>query len=133
MKGSRGNALPDSDVAELRDIGLMEDALGKQMSRLKAKRDNILRKQAMVSAELQVTDHAIVRYLERVEGYDVEALKSRVRGYLKETAATGVKGVYLHPQGQQVVVSARGLIVTVLPPGSPIHEVLDDAGANDQP
>lgn len=112
------HTLTDGDVAQLRDIGLLEDVLGKHLSRLKAKRQTILNART-APEERQVTDHAIVRYLERVEGVDIEALKDRVRAFVAEATATPTKGVRQHPSGLQVIVNPGGVIVTILPNDSP--------------
>jgi hypothetical protein len=107
----------DKAVGELRDIYLTIDALGKQMARLKSKADAIKNGRTKPT-ERQVADHAIIRYLERVEGVDMEAVKSRIRLYTEACATTGVRGIFMHPDGNQIVTNRAGLIVTVLPPGA---------------
>lgn len=40
-----------------------------------------------------VTDHAVLRYLERVAGVDVEAIRDRIHRDIKEPLAAGASGV----------------------------------------
>lgn len=106
--------LEDTPVSQLRDIGLIEDALSRQLARLRAKRDNILRQKAK-AGDIQLTDHAIVRYLERVEGLDLAAVSERIRAYVAECQPSSVKGITIHPSGLQVVRNRIGTVVTILP------------------
>jgi hypothetical protein len=113
--------MADTDVSALRDIGLLEDVLGKQLARLRSKRERIFRNRTPLN-ERQITDHAIVRYLERVGGIDMEAAKARIREFVGDCTPTDVKGILRHPTGVQVVVSTRGLVVTILPEDAPAEE-----------
>lgn len=111
------NVQSDKDVGALRDIHLTIDALSKQVARLKSKADQI-KSGRVKPTERQVADHAIIRYLERIEGVDIEAAKARIRAYTEACSTTGVRGILLHPDGNMVVTNRAGLIVTVLPPGA---------------
>lgn len=105
----------DTDVGNLRDLGLMLDVVGKHFARLRQRRENILNSRTQPE-DRQVADHAIVRYLERVEGIDIEAVKNRLRAYVETMEPTPVKGVLRHPQsGIQTIINRSGLVVTFLP------------------
>jgi hypothetical protein len=82
-----------------------------------------LQKQKHEISKRPVTDHALVQYLNRVEGYDIEAAKDRLRAYLEASQPTAINGIHRHPVSRhQVVVSKAGLVVTVLPADAPTHE-----------
>jgi len=42
---------------------------------------------------IPVTDHAVLRYLERVAGVDVEAIRNRIYDQIKDPLAAGASGV----------------------------------------
>ena len=108
--------MTDSVMAELKDIGQEEGVLGRQLALLHRRREYLLRSR-IKPTERQVADHAIVRFIERVDGVDLEAIKSRIRAYAEECSPTGVNGILRHPSGTRVVTNVHGLIVTILPPG----------------
>jgi hypothetical protein len=59
-----------------------------------------------------VTDHAIVRYLERVEGVDVEALRRRIGHTVQQGIEHDANGVI----SGGVIYRLRGVtVVTILP------------------
>lgn len=62
---------------------------------------------------LHVSNHAIVRYLERIDGVDVEAVKDKILSdeLLKQTAVLG-DGRYPLACGKQAVIK-NGVIVTI--------------------
>ncbi len=81
-------------------------------------------------ALIQVTDHAIVRWLERVCGFDIEALKAEIVAAIPERAAASVAavgqgGVKL-PSGASLMLRRDGgvLVVTTIVTrgGGPIAE-----------
>jgi hypothetical protein len=68
--------------------------------------------------QVHVTDHAVVRWLERVEGYDVEMVRRAIKasdpnGWI----AKGAHGLQLPALGVRLV-ARDGLIKTVIP----LHE-----------
>lgn len=58
-----------------------------------------------------VTDHAVVRYLERVKGLDVEALRAEIGGKVALGIAHGASSVV--SQGYRYMLSASGHVLTV--------------------
>lgn len=76
-------------------------------------RQAIERKIASLEAEPCVSDHAIVRYIERVYGIDIEAIKAEL---LTEDAREQIKivGSGKIPSGPFTLVVKRGTVVTVL-------------------
>ncbi|MGD0640275.1 MAG: hypothetical protein ABSC22_05960 [Roseiarcus sp.] len=67
---------------------------------------------------LSVSDHALVRFLERAGGLDVEALRARLTASLARAAdaaaALGVAEFTVKADGLAYLVSA-GVVVTVMP------------------
>lgn len=123
-----GPLISDTLRNDLRDIHLLEDALGKQLARLRAKRHRLLVARAPM-AEKQITDHAIVRWLERHEGMDIEKIKTDIRAYIAQCEQTEVKGVLRHPDGLEVIVDKKGVVVTIVPsdhPGYPTRDWSED-------
>ena len=67
--------------------------------------------------EMLVTDHAIIRYLERVMGVDIERLRRLVLPAVTERSAKTLgDGVYPTPARKHRVVIKKGVVKTVLSP-----------------
>lgn len=65
-----------------------------------------------VTADVRVSDHAIIRYLERVEGLDMDIIRAEILAIAGPAAAAGAK--VLRRDGYTYIIE-RGAIVTVLP------------------
>ena len=66
-----------------------------------------------------VTDHAIVRYLERVGGFDIDGLRQSIARRVDLAAATGASGVIIDGFIYKFQRDQHGPVVTtVLPAGS---------------
>jgi len=70
-----------------------------------------------------VTDHAVLRYLERVWGVDVAALRSRIAA----EAGTGIRlGAAAVRRGRvRYVLSQNGIVVTVTPASARPHHKME--------
>jgi hypothetical protein len=67
-------------------------------------------------AELIVTDHAVLRYLERARGFDVEAIRTHIKRACTLPAAAGALSV--KAEGVKFVLNkARDTVVTCSPVG----------------
>lgn len=64
-------------------------------------------------SEHRVSDHAILRYLERAKGIDVEAVRAHILALCKPAMAAGATA--LRSEGVQFQFSRTGAVVTVLP------------------
>jgi hypothetical protein len=62
---------------------------------------------------VEVTDHAVVRWLERVEGYDVAAVRRRMANLVFANPGVGQDRVIEFDRGKLVLQDAR-VVVTVL-------------------
>lgn len=78
-------------------------------------------KQAMKDEHLRrnpdarrVSDHAIVRYLERVIGYDIQAIREALRRDADAAVPCEKAGFCWHPDGHVLVIGDDGQIITVL-------------------
>jgi len=61
-----------------------------------------------------VSDHALVRYLERCKGFDMETFRDELRRMVDESAPSKDGECLLHPTGTGLIVGQDGQIVTVL-------------------
>lgn len=58
-----------------------------------------------------VTDHAVIRYLERVQGVDIEAIRRRIGRVADQGVEAGANGVI---SGGFIYRIADGVVVTVV-------------------
>lgn len=69
----------------------------------------------IVKRPIQVSDHAVLRYLERVGGFNIEALRKAMARRIERPAELGVHAVNV--EGYRFVVKShpdRVVVVTVL-------------------
>jgi hypothetical protein len=62
--------------------------------------------------EVRVSDHAIVRYLERIEGLGLDIIRAEILAIAGDAAACGAK--VLRKDGNAFIID-RGTVVTILP------------------
>jgi hypothetical protein len=62
--------------------------------------------------EVRLSDHAIVRYLERVEGLDLDIVRAEILAIADAAAACGAK--VLRKGGNTYIIKG-GTVVTILP------------------
>jgi len=61
-----------------------------------------------------ISDHAILRYLERVSGVDVDAIRQSLSTHVVRWAVVmGARSVVI-PEGGKLVLNDRGRVVTIL-------------------
>lgn len=66
------------------------------------------------SIAIRITDHALIRWLERAKGFDMEAMRIELLAVVKDAAATGCTS-WRTPDCTYVF--SNGTLKTVLPPG----------------
>lgn len=98
-------------------------AMGAICADLKAELADVERAIALARPErgLGVSDHAVLRYLERVRGIDIETVRQEVRAAVRDghqITPDTVRG-----RKRELYVIGSGQIVTVLPVGSKSHNV----------
>lgn len=67
-----------------------------------------------------ISDHAVLRYLERVVGIDVEAVRAEMQTPALAQADEFGAPVLIGRNGERLVIRG-GIVVTVLPKGHPPH------------
>lgn len=67
---------------------------------------------------VQVSDHALVRYLQRIGGFDIERLRSTIAARCAEAARAGASGIII--DGHEFIIQrafdGSAVVTTVLPP-----------------
>ncbi|WP_102226902.1 hypothetical protein [Acidimangrovimonas sediminis] len=71
----------------------------------------------MKKSIVTVTDHAVLRYLERVEGLDVERVRREIGRRVDRVALAGASAVLI--EGHRYVLSPMGSVVTVMSAARP--------------
>jgi len=70
---------------------------------------------------IEVSDHAVLRYLERVEGYDIDTLRSELAKSIPESAVRFSKGsLFKYKADCCMFVIKDCKVLTVVNNGSPI-------------
>ncbi|MBR0995607.1 hypothetical protein JQ580_33375 [Bradyrhizobium japonicum] len=62
--------------------------------------------------DVRASDHAVIRYLERVEGLDLDIIRAEILSIAGAAAAVGAK--VIRKDGNSYVIE-KGVIVTVIP------------------
>lgn len=78
--------------------------------------------------DYEPSDHAVIRYLERVKGVDIEAVRQEIR----QTCRDGqpIMGERLKASnGHIYIVNGEGFITTIMPLGAILDEVAGQQGA----
>ena len=70
-----------------------------------------------MTANLTVSDHAALRYLERVQGLDVEAIKGKIAEIVAAAHAAGARRI----SHDGMTFCLRGDVVTTITPGASPH------------
>lgn len=80
---------------------------------------------------LAISDHAVLRYLERVRGIDIDAIRAEMRDAVSEgqqIAPDAIAG-----RKKEVYIMSESQIVTVLPAGSHMHRAVKKLTAVGRP
>lgn len=107
----------DGMRAQMRDLSAMETALNSKLMAVRGAK-NALRQGIFHCSEDDrvVSDPAVLRYLERHKGIDVEALRIELRALARDAIPAKDCEHYVHPTGVIMVLGEAGRIVTVLSP-----------------
>ena len=83
----------------------------------------------MKRARVRVTDHALLRYMQRVMGYDVETLRASLENRISATYLDGACGVTVDGYSYRIGRGADGVVVTtVLDKGNGLPRLRPDDG-----
>jgi len=70
-----------------------------------------------------VTDHAVVRYLERIEGMDLESVRAHIRALAQQS--TRRNGEFIdHPSGLVLAKREKGAVATLYHPASEEEKII---------
>jgi predicted transcriptional regulator len=111
---------PMDDLRQERsDLYSVAHALGARAAAITAKADEIGDEIARREGDMfDVTDHAVLQYLKRVRGYDVESVRDELKQIMAAAVPTGAlrgQAEAYTAEGLVFVVSRRRLVVTVYP------------------
>lgn len=127
----RIRCLPENELLALRsEIGKDIEKLGRKIVRKRAVLQVIKNELAKRAEKLQakgsflVSDHAVVRYLQRHRNLDIDAVKDEIRALAKNGHKIGANG--LIRSGDIVLASNRdtSTITTIM--GGTTHDLLED-------
>ena len=101
----------DADALRI-EIANKQRMLGQQMKDIERMRLEIDKLRS--TDELKVSEHAIVRYFERVKGFDIEQIEAeilseKVRGFVEKLGGNGT-----YPNDWHQVVMKNKVVITVL-------------------
>ena len=102
-----------ADAEALRiEIASKQRTLSQQMKDIERMKSEI--NKLNKTDELKVTEHAIVRYFERVKGFDIEQIESeilseKVRGFVEKLGGNGT-----YPNDGHQVVMKNKVVITIL-------------------
>lgn len=104
------------DEGDNNDLTAIEVALSNRLANVRRAKDRAKRLRVETGEDVRsVTDHAIVRYLERHKGMDVEAIRDELRQIATEAEPSKDGEHYWHEaRGVFIVLNTLGAIVTVL-------------------
>lgn len=99
----------DEDEEHLRDLLQIYNALGREINIL---RENVKSRGRSKASTYPISDHAILRWLERVHRMDIEAIKKEI---LTPDRMAAVKlGAHRIKTGDYTIIIADNTVVTVL-------------------
>ena len=96
-----------------KDIAFKQKENQKVINQLKKMEDEL--KELEDCPELKVSEHAILRYFERVKGYDIKAIEIEILSaeVMNMVKTLGDTGKFPHKQGFTVVM-AKGTVTTII-------------------
>jgi hypothetical protein len=103
---------------EIADLSALENLFSNRASAIRRAKDK-LRKQALVYAPEHriVTDHALLRFMERHKGIDVEGLRQELRSIAENTTpAKDGEHCWDAKSGVLLILGEAGQVITVLSP-----------------
>lgn len=77
---------------------------------------NARAKATQTKKNLMVTDHAVLRYLQRVGGFDIDTLRGQIAERVSSMALPGAKAVVIDGYRYHLDFNERGVVVTTVTP-----------------
>lgn len=110
--------MTDDEIED--EIADLSAELSKASGRVSAMRREIRRLRAIKAdrgnAERLVNDHALLRFMQRHKGIDVDAFRAELRRIAGESEPFGDGEHHRHPSGVVMVLGDEGQVITVLSP-----------------
>lgn len=102
---------------EYADLTTMEQILNGRLAAVRREKARITKQRIEAGEEVRlVNDHALIRYLERHKGIDVEAIRDEMRRLADESVPAKDGEHHWHPSGVIMIIGEFGQIITVLSP-----------------
>jgi protein-disulfide isomerase-like protein with CxxC motif len=109
--------MSDEQDDTLGDLGALEQSLAARLANIRREKAAIKRAQVESGAEpRRVTDHALIRYLERHKGIDVNACRDEMRSLADQAVPSKDGEHHWHASGVILIIGEEGQIITVLSP-----------------
>jgi len=109
----------DEQIGEIEDLLALEQYLSGRLFVVRRSRDMLKRKRLEeVPSDRMITNHALIRYMERHKGIDVEAMRNELRAIAAEAERTKKNGEHHWHQetGIILIIGDAGQVITVLSP-----------------
>lgn len=107
----------DSIKSAMADLSVLEQKGCSDVAMIRRKKDalhiDLIRSGG---AERDVTDHAVLRYLERFKGVDISSIRAEIRALADGSEAAKDGEHHWHPTNVILVLGDRGQVITVLSP-----------------
>lgn len=104
------------EIAE--DVKSRVSCLKNEYSHYSVKIDKLARRIERIKQEgniHKVSDHAVLRYLERVQGLDIEAIRENLRtNEVRELSIDAPSGTFIPHRDNFIIVVRDGVVVTVI-------------------
>lgn len=107
--------MSDEAWDEYGDLAGLENLFAGKLANVRRVKDKLKREQAERSPELRmVSDHALLRYMERHKNIDVNALRDELRTLAAEAIPAKDGEHHWHESGVILIIGEAGQIITVL-------------------
>lgn len=105
----------DDIRGELTDLKAVEAAMSPKLQAVRGRIAHLRKRKVEIGDEQRlVTDHALLRYLERYHGVDVAAIRDDLRRMADEAVPAKDGEHHWHPSGVMLVLGEVGQVITVL-------------------
>ena len=105
-------------MTDWRDLAAIETVLSGRIASVRRHKAR-LKAEAVAAGDLErmVTDHAVLRYLERHRGIDIEAVRNELRRIANEALQAKDSEHHWHEEsGVLLIIGDEGQVITVLAP-----------------
>jgi hypothetical protein len=112
--------MSDADAIrqEIADLCIDETRIGASLAKLRRRKAKLRSELVAMKAEpREVSDHAVLRYLERAKGIDILGIRSEMRAMADAAIPAKDRETHWHPEtGLVFIIGESGQVITVLSP-----------------